>query len=100
MPDDDILSSPRTDPDDFNKKTINDYGVVLDVFAPGKFDYNKVAKRAAFVVDENGTNFTLGWDLATSLKAAYAEGKLVVKFKNSLFKHSIEYFIFQCYQLN
>jgi peroxiredoxin len=40
---------------DFNKKTINDYGVVLDVFAPGKFDYNKVAKRAAFVVDENGT---------------------------------------------
>jgi peroxiredoxin len=40
---------------DFNKKTINDYGVVLDIFAPGKFDYNKVAKRAAFVVDENGT---------------------------------------------
>jgi peroxiredoxin len=40
---------------DFNKKVINDYGVVLDVFAPGKFDYNKVAKRSAFVVDGNGT---------------------------------------------
>jgi peroxiredoxin len=27
---------------------------VLDVFAPGKFDYLGVAKRAAFVVDGNG----------------------------------------------
>ena len=40
---------------DFNKKVINDYGVVLDVFVPGKFDYNKVAKRSAFVVDGDGT---------------------------------------------
>jgi peroxiredoxin len=40
---------------DFNKKVINDYDVVLDVFAPGKFDYQKVAKRSAFVVDGNGT---------------------------------------------
>ncbi|HQF42325.1 MAG TPA: redoxin domain-containing protein [Ignavibacteriaceae bacterium] len=39
---------------DFNRKVINDYDVVLDVFAPGKFDYQKVAKRAAFVVDGNG----------------------------------------------
>jgi hypothetical protein len=35
------------------------------------------------VLDENGTNYTLGWDLATSLKAAYSEGRLVIKFKNS-----------------
>ena len=40
---------------DFNKKVINDYDVVLDVFAPGKFDYQKVAKRSAFVVDGTGT---------------------------------------------
>lgn len=39
---------------DFNKKVIADYDVVLDVFVPGKFDYKNVAKRAAFVVDENG----------------------------------------------
>lgn len=39
---------------DFNKKVIADYDVVLDIFAPGKFDYKNVAKRAAFVVDENG----------------------------------------------
>ena len=39
---------------DFNRKVINDYDVVLDVFAPGKFDYQKVAKRAAFVVDKDG----------------------------------------------
>lgn len=39
---------------DFNKKVIADYDVVLDVFVPGKFDYKNVAKRSAFVVDENG----------------------------------------------
>jgi len=39
---------------DFNKKVIEKYDVVLDVFVPGKFDYLGVAKRAAFVVDNNG----------------------------------------------
>ncbi|MFZ2323190.1 MAG: redoxin domain-containing protein [Ignavibacteriaceae bacterium] len=39
---------------DFNKKIIAAYDVVLDVFVPGTFDYLGVAKRAAFVVDENG----------------------------------------------
>ena len=39
---------------DFNKKVIAEYDVVLDVFAPGKFDYQGVAKRSAFVVDESG----------------------------------------------
>ena len=39
---------------DFNKKVIAEYDVVLDVFAPGKFDYQSVAKRSAFVVDESG----------------------------------------------
>lgn len=40
---------------DFNKKVITAYDVVLDVFAPGKFDYLGVAKRAAFVVAGDGT---------------------------------------------
>lgn len=39
---------------DFNKKAINAYDVVLDVFVPGKFDYLNTAKRAAFVVDGSG----------------------------------------------
>jgi len=39
---------------DFNKKIITEYDVVLDVFGRGKFDYLGVAKRSAFVVDENG----------------------------------------------
>lgn len=39
---------------DFNKKIIAAYDVVLDVFVPGTFDYLGVAKRSAFVVDENG----------------------------------------------
>jgi glutaredoxin-dependent peroxiredoxin len=39
---------------DFNKKVIVDYDVFLDVFVPGKFDYKGTAKRAAFVLDENG----------------------------------------------
>jgi peroxiredoxin len=40
---------------DFNKKVIAAYGVVLDVFVPGKFDYLGTAKRAAFVVAADGT---------------------------------------------
>lgn len=39
---------------DFNKKVIVDYDVVLDVFVPGKFDYLKTAKRASFVINEEG----------------------------------------------
>ncbi len=39
---------------DFNKKTIEAYDVILDVFVPGKFDYFNTAKRAAFVVDDKG----------------------------------------------
>ena len=39
---------------DFNKKVIAAYDVVLDAFVPGKFDYAGTAKRAAFVIDENG----------------------------------------------
>jgi glutaredoxin-dependent peroxiredoxin len=39
---------------DFNKKVIQVYDVVLDVFVPGKFDYFNTAKRAAFLVDETG----------------------------------------------
>ena len=33
------------------------------------------------VVGTDGTVYTLGWDLATSLKSAYTEGKLVVRTK-------------------
>lgn len=40
---------------DFNKKVIALYDVVLDVFAPGKFDYQGTAKRASFVINEDGT---------------------------------------------
>lgn len=38
-------------------------------------------KRAflANVVNKDGTIYTLGWDLANSLRAAYADGKLLVK---------------------
>ena len=39
---------------DFNKKVIAAYDVVLDAFVPGNFDYAGTAKRAAFVIDENG----------------------------------------------
>lgn len=39
---------------DFNKKIIAAYDIVLDIFAPGKFDYLNVAKRSAFVIDESG----------------------------------------------
>jgi peroxiredoxin len=40
---------------DFNKKTIEAYDVVLDVFVPGKFDYLNTSKRAAFVIDDKGS---------------------------------------------
>jgi peroxiredoxin len=39
---------------DFNKKVIVDYDVFLDVFVPGKFDYKGTAKRASFVINEEG----------------------------------------------
>lgn len=39
---------------DFNKEVAPAYGAFYDVFAPGKFDYKGVAKRSAFVIDENG----------------------------------------------
>lgn len=39
---------------DFNKKVILDYDVFLDVFVPGKFDYKGTAKRASFVINEEG----------------------------------------------
>lgn len=35
------------------------------------------------VVSEDGAIITLGWDLASCLRSAYAEGKLIVKTKNS-----------------
>ena len=46
---------------------------------------NQYKTRAiiANVVDENGTIYTLGWDIAGSLKAAYTEGKILVKTKTS-----------------
>lgn len=42
-------------------------------------------KTRAFVINvvgTDGTIYTLGWDLATSLKSAYTEGKLVVRTKD------------------
>ncbi len=39
---------------DFNKETAKKYDAYYDVFVPGKFDYNGVAKRSAFVVDKSG----------------------------------------------
>jgi peroxiredoxin len=39
---------------DFNKEVCQKYGSYFDVFVPGKFDYNGVAKRSAFVIDKNG----------------------------------------------
>jgi hypothetical protein len=35
------------------------------------------------VVAEDGTLYSLGWDIATSLRAAFAEGKLVVRTRTS-----------------
>jgi peroxiredoxin len=40
---------------DFNKEVSKKYDALFDVFAPGKLDYRGVAKRAAFVIDKNGT---------------------------------------------
>ena len=39
---------------DFNKEVAKSYGALYDVFAPGKFDFNGVAKRSAFVIDKDG----------------------------------------------
>lgn len=39
---------------DFNKEVCKTYGAIHDVFAPGKFDYIGVAKRSAFVIDQDG----------------------------------------------
>ena len=39
---------------DFNKTAIKAYDAMYDVFAPGKFDYQGVAKRSAFVIDKEG----------------------------------------------
>ena len=39
---------------DFNKEVCKLYGAYYDIFGPGKFDYNGVAKRSAFVVDKDG----------------------------------------------
>jgi hypothetical protein len=39
-------------------------------------------KKRAFIfnsIDENGTVYLIGWDMANSLKAAYKDGKLVVR---------------------
>lgn len=46
---------------------------------------NQFETRAlvANVVGDDGTIFTLGWDLAGCLRAAYADGKLIVKTKVS-----------------
>jgi len=46
---------------------------------------DKFNQRAYVVhtVDEDGTIFALGWDIATSLRAAYAQGKLVVRTRHS-----------------
>ncbi len=42
-------------------------------------DYFKKRAFVASVVNEDGTVYTLGWDLSNSLRAAYTDGKLVVK---------------------
>lgn len=39
---------------DFNKEVSQKYEAFYDVFVPGKFDYNGVAKRSAFVIDKEG----------------------------------------------
>lgn len=39
---------------DFNKEVARKYGVLCELFAPGKLDYQGVAKRSAFVIDRNG----------------------------------------------
>ena len=44
-------------------------------------EYFKTRAFIINVVGTDGTIYTLGWDLATSLKSAYTEGKLVVRTK-------------------
>ncbi|MBU2491387.1 MAG: peroxiredoxin [Bacteroidetes bacterium] len=39
---------------DFNKEVSQKYGVIHDIFAPGKLDYKGVSKRSVFVIDKNG----------------------------------------------
>lgn len=39
---------------DFNKEVAAKYGVLYEVFAPGKLDFKGVAKRSAFVIDKQG----------------------------------------------
>jgi len=39
---------------DFNKNVSESYGVLTPVFAPGKWDFNGVSQRAAFVIDKEG----------------------------------------------
>ena len=39
---------------DFNKEVSPKYDSLYDVFAPGKYDYNGVSKRSAFVIDKEG----------------------------------------------
>ncbi len=39
---------------DFNKEAIEAFGAKYDVWVPGTFDMNGVAKRSAFVVNKEG----------------------------------------------
>jgi peroxiredoxin len=39
---------------DFNKEVSRQYGVLCEQFAPGKLDFQGVAKRSAFVIDKKG----------------------------------------------
>ena len=39
---------------DFNKEVCKKYYAYYDVFVPGIFDYEGVAKRSAFVIDKEG----------------------------------------------
>lgn len=39
---------------DFNKEVSLLYGVLDEVFAPAKYAYKGVSKRAAFIIDKNG----------------------------------------------
>lgn len=39
---------------DFNKDAAASFDALYDVFAPGKLDFKGVAKRSAFVIDEEG----------------------------------------------
>lgn len=40
---------------DFNKEVIKKYDCYHDVFGAGKFDFQLVAKRSAFVIDKSGS---------------------------------------------